>query len=170
MTDLIKLGFLVPHLGQSHLASLLINNINQMIHKYSNVDIVVFCENIVQPCQSAHFSVMNIVDAWNYNGNLITTSLSAARKSLRFPNLTKKFFYASSGEWIDNLHLGYEFLAEIYQNPTINLIAYNNDDAKVIENVWNRSTTSVVEDFNIEAFISLVTSVTGGAAHAISSH
>jgi hypothetical protein len=151
----VKLGFLVPHLGGTQLAFRLIYNVNKASHRSIDKDIVVFYENIVKPCYTVGFMTTNVADAWSYPGPMIATNLSTAHKIIQFPGPPRKYFYVWDLEWKDIPNKKYEALAEIYHNPKLELIARSDHHAKAIEHVWGRSVKAVVEDCDIDQLFAL---------------
>lgn len=152
----MKIGFLVPHLGVSHQSFRLIHNINEVTTNVVDPDIMVFYENLVRPCYPLKFATSNIADAWNYSGNLITTTLSSAYKSIRFPAPSNKYFYVFNLEWIKMPNKLYENLAEVYQNPNLKLLARSQEHANLIEEAWARPVRAVIKDFNIDALAKVI--------------
>lgn len=154
----MKLGFLVSTLD----IPCLIENINRVLPTRPDLDICVFYENAVKPPIPPKFATMNITDAWNYSGDIVATDLSTATKILRFPNIKRKYFYVYSLEWTEMVYKEYEQLASIYQNPKLNLLAQNTQDAQIIEQVWNRPVFGVVDTFEIKSFLNFLESEVHG--------
>jgi hypothetical protein len=148
----VKLSFLLPHLGGTQTAFKLIYNINTFSAKCLDTDIVIFYENLMRPCLKPEFATMNITDAYNYSGNIIATNLNTAYKISRFPRVKKALFYVVDLEWIKVPHKEYETLANIYQNPNIELLARSYNHARQIELCWNRPVKSIIHDFDILQF------------------
>jgi hypothetical protein len=152
----MKIGFLVPNLGSTQLAFRLIYRANQAIRKNNDIDIIVFCENQTQPCFSPGFATMNIVDAWNYHGPLIATTISSAEKLIRFPRPSHKYFYLYDLEWIYTKDRNFIPFSNIYQHKGLDLICRSISHKEIIENCWGKSIKAVIDDFDIEEFIKVI--------------
>lgn len=152
----MKIGFLLSNLGATQSAFRIIYNTNIICSKRYDVDIVVFYENAMKACYATNFATTNIVDAWSYPGNIISTNLNTAYKSLRFPGAKRKYFYVVDLEWINIPNKQYEKLAEIYQSQSIQLITRSQEYANRIEEAWARPVRGIVREFNIDEFIKII--------------
>jgi hypothetical protein len=151
------IGFLVNNLGANQLAFQLIKNGNKYCREHGK-DVLVFYEDQIPPCHYLQMATMPIVDACNYKGSLVATSLSTANKLLHLSGTKKKYFYVWSLEWIflDASHRRYEELASIYQNSKLKLIARSAEHATAIENAWQRAVYGIVENVDIGQFHSIL--------------
>lgn len=152
----MRLAFFVPSLSATQLSYQLIKNINAFYQqeKTYGVDIAVFYENITVPIIKPDFALANVVDAWNYDGCLVSTTLSTAYKALRFPR-SKNLFYVYDLEWVGLKNKQYELLAEIYQSERFDLISRSDSHSQAISNAWQREKPTVIGNFNIKEFVKL---------------
>lgn len=150
-----KLGFLLPHLGNSQLAFQLINSANKFLETHIDTDVIAFVSNQLRPKVCPSFAVMNINEAFDFDGVAIATTLHTAEKLARFPGPRKRYFYVWDLEWSRNLGWSFEKLSEIYNNPNLTLIARHDDHAKVIEQCWNRPVHAVVPDCEVSHMVNL---------------
>lgn len=147
-----KIGILINNLGLNQLANGLIHHTNEYLEKNQNFDIIAFVENVVNPSDTPHFAVMNLNEAWEYDGTLIATSLSTANKLLSFPGAKRRLFYVWDLEWVF-MDGNFDELNAVYSNPKLELIARSDEYAKIIERCWNRPVKAVVDDCDIGALI-----------------
>ena len=152
-----KLAFAVTDLSASQLSCMLLRNIANFMTKHYDTDIIVFYENLEIPCMPPACAVMQIHEAFSYDGPLVATSLSTAEKLIRFPGPRQRAFYVWDLEWIRLQHKSYESLRDIYASPELTLFARGHDHAQLIEDVWNRKVAAVVEDFNLHEILTVIT-------------
>lgn len=152
----MKLGFLVPSLGPSQLSFRVIYQSNKAIRSNKGHDIITFYEVLSQPCFSLGFATMNVIDAWNYHGPLIATTISSAEKIVRFPRPKQRYFYIWDLEWVHIKSRNFLPFCDIYQNPQLSLICRSESHKKIVEQCWNVKVRAVVEDFDIEGFSKII--------------
>jgi hypothetical protein len=152
-----KVGILVKHLGRTQLANSIIENVNRFLSENGDTDIITFVENVVRPCQTPLFSVMNLNEAWEYNGIAIATNLSTAEKVLSFPGPKHRVFYVWDLEWMRRTDRNFLSYHNVYANPRLELIARSESHAKLIEQCWSRPVKAVVEDCDIGAMLQVIT-------------
>ena len=148
-----KLGFAVNNLGASHLAYCLLRNIKSFMEERYDTDIIVFYENLVPPCIPPSCAVMQIHEAFGYDGTLVATSLSTAEKLLRFPGPKARAFYVWDLEWLRMPQKSFEELRSVYGNPELTLLARSLDHAEILADVWNRPVEAIVEDFDLKTIL-----------------
>ena len=142
-----RIGVMVPQLNHSQMTFSIIHGIKRA----GDSDIIVFCENQYIPIYHYEFATMPMIHAYNYNGPLIATSLSTAKKLIDFPTVGNKYFYIWDLEWVDcTTDKRYKILADIYQNTSFSLITRSESHKNLIEKLWNVKIDHVVKDFNFE--------------------
>ncbi len=149
----MKVGVAVTNLGPTQLNYFLIQNTNRLLAERHDVDLIVFYENLHNPCLTMNFGSMQLTEAWGYDGTLIATTLSTASKILQFPGPSRKLFYVWDLEWLRMREKSFSELRSIYANPRLQLIARSDEHARVLEACWNTPILGVVEDFNINNII-----------------
>lgn len=151
-----RLGIAVPSLGAGHLSYVLVRNVNQLLRRGYDTDVVLFYENLTRPGLWPDCAVMQMAEAFGYDAPMIATSLSTAEKLLRFPGPAKRVFYVWDLEW---LRLGnqkqFEHLQSVYGNTRLMLVARSRDHARVLENAWNRPVAAIVEDFALKPLLEI---------------
>ncbi len=150
--DTNRIAFFISSLAASQLSYQLIKNLNNFyeIDRSGQVDFAVFYEQEARPCIEPNFLITNATDAWNYSGQLISTTLSTSHKAIKFPK-AKHTFYVYDLEWIEMQNKQYEILSEIYQTPKCILVR-STDHSDIIKKVWNRPAQSV-GDFDIKKIL-----------------
>lgn len=152
----MRLAFIVPHIGPTHLSLQLLSNLNNYLEKEPlGFDPIVGYENMTKPCIFPKFMTTNIAELWGYSGILISTTLGTTHKILKFPSASAKFFYVWDLEWINIQNKNYEPLAEIYQNDAVELIARSASHANILQKCWGRPVKHIVNDFNMKDFLSI---------------
>jgi hypothetical protein len=149
----MKIGIIVPNLGPSYKNIKLMENINKVHASRKDVDIIVFFENHVRPCLLPNFATMPLIDAFNYDGHLIATTLPIAYKILKFTGSRKKYFFVWDLEWLSLPNKNYEALSSVYSNPNLKLFARNEHHKNIIEKMWDKKVVGLYNDFEVEKII-----------------
>jgi hypothetical protein len=150
-----KIGFIVNNLGGNQQAFYLINYINSAIVKNRD-DITIFYEIPVIPCIGTNFGIMQLNEAYGYDGVLIANNLMLADKMAYFPGTKEKYFYVWDLEWLRIANKNFHILHPMYNNPLYKLIARSHEHSKIISDCWNTEVVGVVDDFNINQFIEII--------------
>jgi hypothetical protein len=150
-----KLGFIVNNLGGNQQAFYLINYINSLVAKNRD-DVTIFYETPVIPCINTNFGLMQLNEAYGYDGVLIANNLTLADKMARFPGTKEKYFYVWDLEWLRVPNKNFHVLHSMYNNPLYKLIARSSEHAKIISDCWNVDVAGIVDDFNVYQFIEIV--------------
>jgi len=147
-----KIGVLLNNLGPSQLNYYFIKSTNELLAKRTDLDIVVFYENLQVKCLPTNFASMPILEAWNFHGPMIATSLSTAAHLIRFPSSCKKIFYINDLEWIRLKNKNFSVLQSVYSSKELTLIARSNDHKNIIENCWNTKVIAVADRLEVKTF------------------
>ena len=150
-----QIGFIVEDLTSSQLSFNLIKNLNDFLED-SDVDCVVFFENAGSPVVNPNFSIMSINEIWNFDGDLIATSMSTALRLSKTFSPNRKFYYVWDLEWLHN-PVNFGTVMEIMRDDRLKIIARSKSHADVIENFSNKEVVGIVEDWNTEQLLELVT-------------
>ena len=151
-----KIGFAVSNLGAGHMNYSLIRQINLLMANRVDTDIILFYETLALPCLPPACARMQIHEGYGFDGPIVATSLTTAEKLIRFPSPPRKIFYVWDLEWLRMPQKSYEQLRSIYSNPDLEVVARGNDHRDLIQDVWNRPVTAVIEDFNLTEFEKLL--------------
>lgn len=152
----MKLAVLVDNLGANQLAYNVIKNFNGLVEVRPEIDCIAFYENSVRPCFPTMFPIMQIYEAYGYDGVVVGTKLSNVGALLNFPMCTRKYFYVWDLEWIRFKSKYYNSLVSVYRNPNVKLIARSEEHKKIIENCWNVKVEGIVDDFNVNELIEVI--------------
>jgi len=150
----MKVSFVVNNLGASQLSHEIIEFGNK-ITQDDGIPLLVFFDQMHRHPQQILFSTMNIVEAYNYGGLFITTSVDITQRTLSFPCSKKVLFYIWDLEWIRSQQ-PYAYWAEIYRNPNLKLIARNAEYAGVISTSFNTPVHYVCQDFKYESLREII--------------
>jgi hypothetical protein len=157
---MIKIGIMLDNVGPNQLAHYIINSGNKFLEKNSRrSDLIMFIHNVVSPCAHINFSVMNVSEAYDFDGFLVATSLHTAAKLAKTPGTKKKFFYVWDLEWLRPYGRNFEGVSALYKHPQIELIARSQPHKDLIELSW-KPTIGIVEDGRVEQFYKLFESIT----------
>jgi len=152
---MIKIGIILDNVGVSQLAYYAIQQSNKIIESRDDSTVIVFYCNMAKPCTQPCFPIMQIAEAWGFEGILISTDLQSTQKMLVMPSAEKKIFYIWDLEWTRGQVNNYHAMAEIYQNEDLTLIARSEEHKKAIEDAWNRPVRQINSDFDLEQVLEL---------------
>lgn len=155
--QLKNIGFLINQLDASQISYLLTANLNDLLNNTYLYNATVFYQYINKPLIIPQFPKMNYQHAWGYEGILIATNIETAKILSNCLRATKKYFYVFDLEWLYQPKLNFEELKNVYQNPSIELIARNKSHADILTRIWKKPVT-IIEDFNNEQFVKLINS------------
>lgn len=152
----MKTGVMVQDLHASQLAAYLIDSSNKMIEASHHENTVLFVDDICSSnCIKASCPIMQTIDVFSYDGIVIATDLYTARKLIKAPGPTRKFFYLWDLEWFRQQY-PYNFLRFIYRNPELEIIVRSEDHAMIFEDLWNRKPVAIVKNANMSELIGVV--------------
>jgi len=105
---------------------------------------------------------MQIHEGWGFDGAMIATSLSTAKKTIEYPEPLVKLFYIWDLEWLRTKIPNYQIMASIYRSNDFTLVARCKDYKDAVEDLWNVSVPYIVEECNIEKFIDIIEEIYNG--------
>lgn len=144
-----KLGILINNLGHSQLSYIISKRIIENSQRKFFDDIVLFYSDIVPSLFPIITATMQISECWLYNAPCVATDISSAKKLINIFGPTKKFFYSYNLEWIRPEQFRYEDFANVYCSSELEIIARNEDHAKIIENCFNRK-SHILNELNLD--------------------
>lgn len=153
-----RIAFIVPKIGPDQLCFQLIDNANNYLRGYDDVDVTIFFRQDGPRPVQPNFSIMCLFEAFGFNGDmLIATDLNGASRILTYPgcNPDRLYFYVWDLEWLRMSQKTYEQLRDIYANPKLKLIARSNTHAEILTALWQRP-IAIIEDANLEEFAKLI--------------
>lgn len=108
------------------------------------------------PVVKPFFSCRNISFLSGFNGIAIATSLQDASSLLRSDNNSKKYLYLWDIEWLIN-PMPFSTAVNILLDKRLNIIARSKSHALIIENFCNKKVVGVVDNWNLNQLLSLLT-------------
>lgn len=150
-----KFGFVLSHLAPAQLPYKLIKSANEFLEKKDSCDIIIFYQNLSPLVVNPNFAIMNLSEAYNYDGRLVATEVNNAARILDYVGTRKKYFYVWDLEWTKMGNKVYEQLSSVYNNPRINLIARSKQHYDIIKLAW-REPVGIVDDCNFEKMTDLI--------------
>lgn len=143
-----KFGIILHNYGQNQLAFDTLSSSNEFLRSSKKVDLTLFYETPTPLKQMPLTALMNIYEAWCYDGVLVSTTISSAFKLLGMPIANKRYFYIYSPEWIHN-HTIYEAYYKLAKSD-IDFIARTKEHALLIKNNFNKEPKFILEQMNVE--------------------
>lgn len=157
MSKTYKFGFLVHDLSANEINYCLIRKINERIHKNIDEDFIVFYENLVQPCAPCAFSTMQMVEAYSFDGMIISTSLQQVQRALSFP-VPKTILYMWELEWMRVQNKVFRQLFDLYNNKGLVLWSRSQSHANTVKQVWGANVERI-NDYDFDRMRELYDSV-----------
>jgi hypothetical protein len=151
-----KLGIALANVGPSHLSYRVIRGVNEIMRTSHDTDIILFYEQLAQPCVPPLCSLMHINEVWGFDGQVIATNINTASKLVRSPGPSKKIFYCWDLDWLRIQQKQYEQLHSIYSNPQLQLVARSVDHQKLLVDLWGAKNVPVIEDFELPRLIEMI--------------
>jgi len=144
----IKGGFLINMFNLEEKTHLMINCINKIVESCGLNSVAVFRQNLGVIPQMARFGIFEARHAIYYQAPVIATDIFSAKYLVETTKIGPRYFYIWDLDWLYN-NKTYADNSEIY-NSDIQLIAKNDQHAKLIEQCWKKP-SHIIEDFNYEA-------------------
>ncbi len=144
-----SLGVLVKNPGLGQPEMLIVDSLNKMVSVYTDVEPILFFRDYGPQPLRMNFALMQNLEAWSFDGTLISTDLETTRIMLACIRSPKKFFYVWDLEWVYQDKFNFKEMSSIYNNDELELIARSPSHAKVIENCWKKP-IALIDDFNYE--------------------
>jgi len=149
-----KIGLFLPHLGLSQLAFCAIHQVNTLLQKKRNIDIVLFYEDLYQPCINPLCGAMCSSELRNFNGTIISTTLNTTIKTAKtVANFQRHIFYVWDIEWYRPMYKDYLYNLQAYRDPNIDIVLRHPDYKKPFTDYANRDVTTFVDNVDIEHII-----------------
>lgn len=150
-SEVTKIAVCLANLGVSQISYLALKN----APKQQETDVILFFEDIQQPCIRPLNAAMCISELWCYECDLaIATDLSTAVKLMNIPGPKKKLFYVWDLEFVQN-HQGQPLknfleLVKIYCSPEFELVARTEEYAQIIEKTFGRKVAFIMNDMDFK--------------------
>lgn len=151
-----RLGFLLSKMGATQLSLHLLQGAASYLRDRTDVDILVFYQNIVKCWQTPTFGMLNISEIYDFTGAAVATDLDTAEKLQRAPGPKGRYFYLWDLEWMRGGGWSYERMARVYCDPNLTLIVRSDRHKAVAEDSWNRPVGAVIPQCDLAAFAALV--------------
>ena len=154
----MKIGLILENTSSSQLSFFAITKSNQIIKRYDNRenDFVLFFEDAVPHVVQPSFACMNSSEICNFDGVLISTSVSNTLLSISAIAPKKRYFYVWDLEWTRPHGKNFEYNMDAYSNTGVSLIARSEDHAKAIKNYCNRDVCGIVSNFNFNQLMDVI--------------
>jgi len=119
--------------------------------KYFIGDVLFFCERKGNSLLNYNICSFPIEDSFYFTQSpLIATSINTAKSILNNHSNTKKYLYLYDLEWYQKISkFNYDHFEQIYRNKDLEIIAENEDFAKIFTRCWNRKPCAVIPKTNL---------------------
>lgn len=148
-----SLGIMANNFSRSQLAFYAIHNGNKLV-KNPGYDYTCFYSNLSPLCIKPNFSMMQLVEAYSFQGTAVATDYDTLQKLINMPGPNRKFYYAFDLQWLrQQPRPQYESLMMLYRHPEIEVVARSKSHKDIIENNFNLSNVKISEDFDLSVFL-----------------
>ena len=145
-------GVLVEQFNVSQQSLHIILQLNTLLEERGDICPIVFYQDYGPFIQLPQFSSMLSVEAWDFEGALISTNLSTTRTSIECPRATRRLFYVWDLEWLYMKKPIFEKLSAIYQHKDVELIARSKEHYDILSKCWKKP-AGIIEDFNYKQIV-----------------
>ncbi len=125
----------------------LIRNLDEA-GKYVNS--AVFCDMSSYDNEWHNFSVLEMIEAFHFSGNLVTDSLTNLQQAVNLGYANEIYYYVYSFDWCNQEKITLTQIENLIFPKHINLIARSESDAKILENVFNKKPKYIMIDWDSE--------------------
>lgn len=147
-------GIIIPNLNITPENKSLATNILSLLSNTYKYCPIIFPQTIVPgiriPC--AQFQIQHV---YAYEHTLFSTDIKSTKILTQCLRAKRKLFYVQELEWILQENKVFRELYNIYNNPSIDLIAKNNEDYKILKNCW-KEPIGVINAWNYEEVIKYI--------------
>lgn len=147
-----RLGIMVRDLGASELNWRLVRQANTNAEA---LDTIFFYDELLPSPTVLLGASMPSVEAWGYDGPVVATTLSTAKKLANLPAASARLFYAWDLEWLRLAAPPYRALREVYGDERLTLVARTAEHASLLEDLWGRTVAAVVPDADIKTLLEI---------------
>lgn len=98
------------------------------------------------------FPIMNMINAYNHSGPLITTCLNTTKQCKLFKRASP-VFYVWDLEWLKTSYSA-KYLYDLYCDPQIPLIARSQSHFEILTKLWKKP-IGIVKEFSYDDIIKL---------------
>ncbi len=153
---MIKAALLVEQIDISQLGYCMSVSLNQLVVDRPDMDFLVFYESWAKAPMPMRFASIMEREAWGFNGTMISTNLKTTERMIRCPGPKRRLFYVWNLEWTYLNGFSYEYIRNIYCNPSIELIARSKTHSDLITKLWKKP-AYIMENFDKRVLEEIVT-------------
>ncbi len=152
----LQLAFVLPNLSSSQASYLCINVCNNIVEKTAALNLsLFFCENS-PPCVPIKIARFHLRDACIYTGHLIAIDQETLNAISNFTR-AKRYFYIQDLTWLTDSRFYKKETMDLMKDDSIIKIAKCKDHKDYLLNKGYNIHPIIVEDFDIDAILSIVT-------------
>ena len=133
------IGFLINNGNNQQM----IQNINELSKTNKNI---IFSSTIVPALQS---NVMQRYEAFHFNGKIITNNFRLSQQLPHLGYCKKRYYYIQNYEWMNAQQLPYRIIKNTLLHPHIDLIAQDQSQVKLIEQLTNKKVKYVMNNWDV---------------------
>lgn len=145
-----RLGLMVKDLSASELNWHMVQQANQFM-KDGSLDVIWFYEELLPTFIAPAGAMMQTAEAWGYDGPVVATTLSTAKKLAGFPCPSSKLFYLWDLEWLRITNRPYRALQAVYGDPRLRLVCRTEEHKHIVEDLWCRPVAGVAANADLVA-------------------
>lgn len=145
----MRVSFIVENLGASQTN----NSLIEFVNKYTQEGhpSIVFFDTMHAHPQQMLFSTMHIVEAYNYGGTYVTTSVPSTKLALSFPCYKRILYYVWDFEWMLE-QKPYQYWSEIIRHDDVEIIARTEKYGQIISKCFDKYVGHFCDDFKYDVF------------------
>lgn len=147
-------GFIINKLDDGPMSTRIINNISSIIQHRPYDQICIF-NSYNERISHSTVPIFHLNESKFFYGNLFIFDIASAIISQTYPNISKRYFYATNIPWERNTNGDYKEWSEIFHSSNIEIIAQNQYISDIYEICWKKPLL-IAEDFSYEHIKSIM--------------
>ena len=150
-----NIAAILHDLGPSQKSFYMIKEFNKLA-ALKDFSVSAFYSRPAMPVTKPFFSCRNIAFLSGFNGVALATSLPDADILLKSHNNTKKYLYLWDIEWLIS-PMSFSAASDVLLDERLNIITRSKSHASVIENFCNKKIVGIVDNWNLNQLLNLLT-------------
>lgn len=141
---MINIGLYVDNIGNQDKMKEIFDFVNSAVIRSDITDISIFYDDVGYNPFNIQCGFFNSTDLWHFNGTLLTTSIETTRNALKIVNSIDIIYLYDKTEQVNIFAL-----LDLSQKEDIKIVCLNNDSAKELYRLTNKTTYGICDLNNI---------------------
>lgn len=144
MGQIMNIGLYLDNIGNQDKMKEIFDFVNSAVIRSDITDISIFYDDVGYNPFNIQCGFFNSTDLWHFNGTLLTTSIETTKNALKIVNSIQTIYLYDKTEKVNIFAL-----LDISQNANVKIVCSNNDSAKELYRLTNKTTHGISDLNNI---------------------